>query len=201
MAGLRSWRRQILVGGVISTAIGTAVAMSCLDHAALPSLGGAREGDVVLVRGRTFRSAVMHLVESDLHSYTHVAIVRFVNDTCTAIHADPSRHLVVQESCESFVSPARVSAAAIYRLVAPDDRSLAAHAAVAAQGYHDASVRFDDRFDLTTANTLYCTELVWRAYLAAGVDLTDSSFAGRKYLFPSDLVKSGRISYQAPQLW
>lgn len=135
----------------------------------------------------------MHILESELRSYTHIGILRVVDDTCTVIHADPSRHLVVQEPCESFVSPARVSAAVIYRLVVPDGRSVAARAANFAQGYRDASVPFDDRFDLTTAATLYCTELVWRAYLAAGIDLMDPSFARRKYLFPSDLVRSGRI--------
>ena len=186
-------RLSITALGFVISILGTAVAASHFDHVVLPSLRDAQPGDVVLVKGRTLRSVVMHLLENDLNSYTHVGIVVFVNDACTVIHADPHGSVLVQERCDSFISPTKVSRALIYRLVTGNGRLLASRAADAAQAYQNAVIRFDDRFDLTTDDAFYCTELVWRTYLAAGLDLTDSTFASRKYLFPSDLVRSGRL--------
>ena len=192
--GRRRWRRILILALVfVSCVLGAAAGSPYFEDSVVPSFEGARAGDVVLVRGRTLRSVVMHLLENDLNSYTHVGIVVFVNDACTVIHADPHRSVLVQERCDSFISPMKVSRALIYRLVTGDGRLLASRAADAAQAYQNAVIRFDDRFDLTTDDTFYCTELVWRTYLAAGIDLTDPTFASRKYLFPSDLVRSGRL--------
>jgi uncharacterized protein YycO len=192
-AKVRSWRISIIALGFVFSLLGTAVAAPYLDHVVLPSLRDAQPGDVVFVKGRTLRSVVMHLLQNDLNSYTHVGIVVFVNAVCTVIHADPHGSVIVQERCDSFISRTKVSRALIYRLVTGDGQRFASRAADAAQAYQNAVIRFDDRFDLTTDDAFYCTELVWRAYLAAGIDLTDPTFASRKYLFPSDLVRSRRL--------
>ena len=56
---------------------------------------------------------------------------------------------------------------------------------------------FDDRFNLESADRMYCTELVWRAYLKAGIDLVDgvfvrvqTPFGEGRYVLPSSLLNS-----------
>ena len=192
--GRRRWRRVLILALVfVSCVLGAAAASPYFEDSVVPSFEGARPGDVVLVRGRTLRSIALHLLESDRDSYTHVGIVVFDKDVCTVIHAHPSETVVIQELCDSFVTPTKVSRAVVYRLATPDGQSQASRAADAAQAYQRALIQFDDRFDLSTEDKFYCTELVWRAYLVAGVDLTDRKFASRKYLFPSDIVKSGHL--------
>lgn len=192
--GRRRLRRALILALVfVSCVLGAAAASPYFEDSVVPSFEGARPGDVVLVRGRTLRSIAMHFLESDLNSYTHVGIVVFDKDVCTVIHAHPSETVVIQDLCDSFVSPTKVSRAVVYRLATRDGQLQASRAADAAQAYRRAHVQFDDRFDLKTEDKFYCTELVWRAYLAAGVDLTDRTVASRKYLFPSQLVKSGHL--------
>ena len=59
-------------------------------------------------------------------------------------------------------------------------------------------VPFDVTFDLSDEQSLYCTELVWRAYLEVGIDLVDNSFdevsfplfQSQRVLLPSRLLGS-----------
>ena len=76
-------------------------------------------------------------------------------------------------------------------------RQYASLAASAACAYAREALSFDAGFDLDSEDRLYCTELVWRAYLQAGIDLVDSVFVrletpfGRgSFLTLSSLLKS-----------
>ncbi len=113
------------------------------------------------------------------------------------IHADPdaTTDRVVREPWDAVISPKCITAATIFRVA---DSSTADGAGIQASTVADQFWRdalpFDHEFDLTTPQKLYCTELVWRAYMAAGIDLRGSSFGSdRKYLLPSDLIKSGLL--------
>jgi uncharacterized protein YycO len=73
------------------------------------------------------------------------------------------------ERAEDFLSPANVDRAAVYRL---DREALRAEAASReAWSYFERGIAFDHRFDIVNEDRLYCTELVWRAFRAAGVEL------------------------------
>ena len=164
--------------------------------AAFPSPDGIRSGDVVFIRGKSIRSVVVRLLEGSSHDYSHVGLVVLENGRPFIIHADPSQDIttdrVIKEPWDAVISPKHITAAAIFRVADPSaaDR-LGIQASTVAQQFWRDALPFDHEFDLTTPENLYCTELVWRAYMAAGIDLRGSSFGpDRKYLFPSDLIKS-----------
>ncbi|MEO1391284.1 MAG: hypothetical protein AAFV90_00055 [Cyanobacteria bacterium J06634_5] len=78
-------------------------------------------------------------------------------------------------------------------------KAIANAAAKAAKAYAKAAAPFDASFDLATAERVYCTELIWRAYLTAGIDLSDQGleqfsfpFSGQ-YLTPDALSKSASL--------
>jgi hypothetical protein len=56
-----------------------------------------------------------------------------------------------------------------------------------------AGVPFDHDFDSATPDRLYCTELVWRAYYSAGVELLPPGEAMHKRILPADLLDGGGL--------
>ena len=61
------------------------------------------------------------------------------------------------------------------------------------------TVRFDKAFNLQSDRTLYCTELVYKAYLGAGVDIINGEFDvidlpwldAREVILPSGFIEGG----------
>jgi hypothetical protein len=153
----------------------------------------------VFIRGKSFRSAVVRLLEASNHDYSHVGIVSLENGRPFIIHARPANDAmadtVTKETWDAVLFPDRVECATVFRLA---DLSIAnrvgLQASTVAQEFEREALPFDHEFKLTTPQKLYCTELVWRAYLAAGVDLRGSFFGSdRTYLLPSDLIESGLL--------
>jgi hypothetical protein len=102
------------------------------------------------------------------------------------------------EPLSVFLQAGRASRAAVYRL---DPARLgnaaerARQAAAAARALAERALPFDFRFDLATPETLYCSELVLRAYAQAGVDLQVRAsahipFLPHAVLLPDDLTHS-----------
>lgn len=58
-----------------------------------------------------------------------------------------------------------------------------------ALGYYEMGLPFDKAFDFRNDDKLYCTELVWKAYLAAGINLTNGKF----YVLTMNLVADSII--------
>lgn len=193
------WRRKLVFCSVFVLAVGLLPTNFIYRHADLPSPGKIRSGDVVFIRGKSFRSAVVRLLEGSNRSYSHVGLVVLENGLPFIIHADPEHDAttdrVIKEPWDAVISPKRITAATIFRVVGSStaDR-LGIQASTVAQQFWRDELPFDHEFDLTTPQKLYCTELVWRAYMAAGIDLRGRSFGSdRKYLLPSDLIKSGLL--------
>ncbi len=65
----------------------------------------------------------------------------------------------------------------------------------------ELGVEFDHDYDLEDSTKMYCTELVWRAYIAGGVDVTSGKRSELRnfpvysgvYIFPSDIYKNRDI--------
>jgi hypothetical protein len=151
-----------------------------------------RTGDVVFRRGRGLASRLVR-ASDNAGQYSHTGVVSRVADKVWILHSHPAESAeqpggAVAESLARFLSPDMASAAAVYR---PRRQDLAAAAARAAWNFVRARAPFDPAFDLKTEQELYCTELVWRAYQAAGVDLVPG-FTDR-YLLPSQLEKSPHL--------
>jgi hypothetical protein len=97
------------------------------------------------------------------------------------------------ELLQDVISPDRASGAAIYRVEGLSTVTIN-RVCQTAREYFRQAFPFDDKFELSTPESLYCTELVWRAYAAAGVQLWDcSSTSSKKYLLPADLIRSGKL--------
>ena len=155
-----------------------------------------RTGDVIFRRGLSVVSNIVLAADQRL-PYSHVGIVIVEDPRVWIVHASPdepqgSDGSVMVEQLSEFLGPDRASAAAVYRT---GDHISAGRAAATAREYAKHSLPFDRAFDLSTADSLYCTELVWRAYLAAGVDLTGGAteslpiLLGRgPYLLPGTLL-------------
>jgi len=157
-------------------------------------------GDVIFRRGRSVVSEIVLAADRRL-PFSHVGIVIVGDQRAWVVHATPDEPpgtdgIVRVEQLAEFLSADRASAAAVYRT---DDRASASRAAAVATEYARRRLPFDAAFDLSTADRLYCTELVWRAYLAAGLDLTGGAtdslsipLGHGPYLLPGTLL-SGHL--------
>ena len=154
-------------------------------------------GDVIFRRGRSLVSRAVLSADGG-SEYSHVGLVSVRGNHVWIIHSVPAepaepRSGVIVEPIQAFLAPERASAAAIYRSRNPQ---AALRAEREAWGFARAQIPFDDAFDLSTPNALYCTELVWRAFLASGLDLrggtpsTPAQVKNERYLLPSRLEKS-----------
>ena len=149
-------------------------------------------GDLVFRRGRSLVSRVVLAVDGG-SEYSHVGLVSVIGGQVWVLHAVPPEEPerkggVLAEPLSAFLAPDKATAAGLYR---PRDAGAAAVAEGAAWRFVRARVPFDSAFDLATSNEMYCTEMVWRAYREAGIDLAPPD-PGRKekYLLPSRLLRS-----------
>lgn len=158
-----------------------------------------RNGDLIFRRvdGPT-RRFISGLGADDV--YSHVGLVQVHAGQVSVIHVTPGDDLAASvvraETVESFVAIA--DAVGVYRLSQPD--ATAEKAVYFALEWID-QIQFDFEFDLTTADRLYCTEMVWLAYERAGLDLVDGEFdhvdlpflPSEQALLPSRLASSPHL--------
>lgn len=156
-------------------------------------------GDLIFRRGRSLVSQIV-LSADGASSYSHVGIIKIIGGSAFVAHTTtdepPSEDVARVEPLDVFLRDDRASAAAVYRLKG-SAQHFTARAVEAALSFAEKRIPFDDGLDLNTTDKLYCTEMVWRAYLAAGLDLVDGRFdrlnfpmSKEFYLLPSSLLKS-----------
>ncbi|HNX05752.1 MAG TPA: YiiX/YebB-like N1pC/P60 family cysteine hydrolase [Opitutales bacterium] len=163
----------------------------CIWHPfhTVPRLDAAllHDGDIILIRGDTVRGfAVVNA--GDGFPYSHAGIVRVEEGGSFVIHATPDGRTdwVIRDTLTDFLANSDARFAAIYRIGSgPEAETTARAASDNAQGYYEQKRRFDAAFSLAETQELYCTELVWRAYLEAGRDISE----GRRSPAPSFLTK------------
>lgn len=171
---------------------------------------GFREGDLVLRCGYGAESKVV--AEASQSIYSHIGILHY--DTPSAqwqvIHAVPGEaekgepEWLKAESISEFYASDRASCGAWMRVDCPD--SIAASAARYALQKVEEQVAFDNDYLLSDTTQIYCTELVWQAYLHQGIDLSEghrhevpSIFSkDGACIFPCDIEKSTKIIYVKP---
>lgn len=154
-----------------------------------------REGDLLFRAGRGWRSAIVRSASNSM--LTHVGVVDLAEEgQAYVIHAAPAEGKqegkVRRQSLREFVGQESASALIVYR---PNLEEASLRRAVrAAEGYAKSGISFDDDFNLASDDALYCTELIWKAFLDAGVDLqlirTEVTFPGMtgEYIFPEDIM-------------
>ncbi len=199
----RSRPRQVLTGVAVSLCLLCSVA-GCTGKKAraeqLP-MELLAEGDVVFRRGSGAKThAVLRADTSGI--YSHVGMVVRTDSGLMVVHVTPGERAkgetvdrIKLETPEGFFAPERCSKGALARFA--DTTGCPALAAGRALEFYRRGVLFDHDYDLTDTTKMYCTELVWLAYLDTGMDIT----AGRRseirnfpmysgtYIFPSDIYK------------
>lgn len=172
------------------------LALDCLTlQATAGNLSGASPGDLIFREGNEAISDMV-LTMDDGH-FSHVGLLAKKEDEWVVIHSTPSEvegriDGVVIDSIDFFISPQRSLHHAVYRVKATDgQREQAVRWAEAQVGTH---------FSILGPEGIYCTTLVWKAWLDAGVDL-DPQFthmaiplAQGDFLLPSGLLSSPKLT-------
>lgn len=143
-----------------------------------------RDGDLIFRSGTGLDSWLIEFLDGRF-AYSHVGLVDFRDGFAQVVHIEPgnetARGDVRREALAEFLSAAKAEGFAVYRVASATPRRVAEALGVV-QGFESAGVTFDHRLDLESADEMYCSELVWRAYLAAGIDL--SATESERFRFP-----------------
>ncbi len=137
-------------------------------------------GDLIFRKGCSMVSNLVSLMDGDAN-YTHVGIIVEVDGNMLIVHAVPAEganegNVVKLEHIQDFLRPERAVDMTVYRPVRDFPVGVANKAAMYALHKAIHQTPFDGLFDLQDTTRMYCTELIWRAYLSAGVDICDNRF-------------------------
>ena len=125
-----------------------------------------QNGDLIFRRGRSVESHVV-LASDHKSNFSHVGIIYIENHVPFVIHAVPGENkggkdYIKKELVEDFLLPDKASEFAIYRTDFPQE--INDQAAINAHLYYLHKLIFDDKYDLSTDDKLYCTELIIKAF-------------------------------------
>jgi len=163
-----------------------------------------RAGDLIFRKGISLVSRLVQVADQQT-VYTHVGIIVDYEGEKRVVHAVPAEEpdgidRVKMESLTEFLQPGRAVELGIYRYkgaAGPDP----ADAARWAVGKALAAVPFDKSFDLQDNAALYCTELIWKAYLEAGIDLCEGEFdrlplslRQEHYILPGRIISNTHLT-------
>ncbi len=133
------------------------------------------DGDIAFRRGRGIASDAV-LLSNNRGTYSHVGILSLHEGEWHIIHEVPfeskrtEEDRICREPIEKFFDKSEAYCGAIYRM---DMDSLDRSRVMEYVMHHfEAKTPFDHDYSLDDDDHLYCSELVWRAYLTTGRDLS-----------------------------
>lgn len=136
------------------------------------------EGDLAFRCGRGVMSRAVTAAEGD-GIYSHIGLLFKEGDKWVVVHAVPGEKestedfdRVKAESTDVFFCSERAKRGCLVHTGLRDSAAVASMKAAALRMARD-SVRFDHDYNLEDSTAVYCTELVWRLYRAAGIDLAE----------------------------
>ncbi len=166
-----------------------------------------KNGDLIFRKGRSLESFAVYLADKEV-DFSHVGIVVLHNNEPFVIHAVPdesdgAEDFIKLESVETFLSTEKASAFAVYR---PEFKTeIRNQASEIALQFYQSKCTFDNAYDMKTESKLYCTELIFKAFREAGVELlgihpstVDFGFIRKQIILPAAFLKNPsftRISY------
>ena len=158
-------------------------------------------GDLILRTGRDFTSDIMRRVSKADTTYSHCGIAVWENDSLFVYHAlggewNPDEK-IRRDAFEIFCNPYGNRGIGIYRYNIND---VAKSNLIKSAQKYSAKVLFDNRFDLSTDDRMYCSEYVYKCLKGAigdSLQIPTSIFNQVKYvaidnLFINDIAKEIR---------
>ena len=201
---MNSRRRQLLLAGISLSAVLAGVADQkmgppfrhpTLDHSLLQA------GDWLFRRTNSLPGHLSSHLDP-VGEFSHVGVIAPSSGGWKVVHAEPTRGY----------RGGRVNAEAVDVFVSQSDTVLVAQAslsyitleqreqmAIAAQSF--VGRPFDGLFDSSDDQALYCTELVWRAALVAGISLDRPLRPFSTVFGIFDLVNLSTLATQPGLLW
>lgn len=165
-------------------------------HTATPPeipISNFRSGDVAFRLGRTIESRA---IAAD-GGYSHVGIIIRKDSTLQVAHIEPSRNgseLTKYESLEQFFHPDNATSGAVMRI---EDLDSTQRTAVEDYLFSCKNISFDHNYKLSDSTQMYCTELVYRAFLEIGIEITNVRhrvpLAHEEVILPTDISKSDKL--------
>lgn len=163
-----------------------------------------RDGDMAMLAGNTAVGAYVLSISGESAQYSHCGMIVRVGNGWAIVHAAPEnaaagdRGFTEAVPLAEFCARSSVRLLDVYRHV---DDAAAARAALAARSFAVAAVPFDGAFDLATDDKLYCSELVWKCFRAAGAtdplhgrfDRGRGPFAPDQMILPHSLATSDQF--------
>lgn len=154
-----------------------------------------RDGDMVLRCGTGAESRL--IVQRSNATYSHIGILQYdsLAGEWTVIHAVPGENApgepeyIKRETLADFFAPINAQRGAWMRIDCADEA--ARRAAEYCRRKADEHVLFDNDYLLEDTTELYCCELVWRAYLNEGIDISD----GQRFEVPTVICKEGECIF------
>ena len=193
--------------------MGTMLAIVCTKSRETVILDGQeafREGDLVLRCGYGTESHIV--TETSNSNYSHIGILHFDagKSQWMVVHAVPGEagkgkpEWLKAEPIADFFAPDRAIRGAWMRVDCPD--SIAEAATRYALQKVAKRVEFDNDYLLSDTTQLYCTEMVWQAFLHQGLDISDQPrhnvptlfSEDGECIFPCDIEMSSKILYVQP---
>jgi hypothetical protein len=159
----------------------TAASETNIDPVLLAGINSEiKDGDIIFRKGRSLVSSIVMLNDKET-DYSHVGICCKTDNEMFVIHAVPGEpdeqgnEKIRCDKLSEFLTPDKASIFAFYRLTC-DTSGIAAASAANAMAYYRAGLPFDKALNFRNDDKLYCTELVWKAYLKSGVNITGNQF-------------------------
>ena len=159
-----------------------------------------QSGDLIFRRGTSVESQIVLL--TDLESeYSHVGLIYKINGKSFVIHTVPKENdddpgYIKLESIDEFLSEGKAERVGVYRLIQNSSEKINIASSYAYNCYIK-NYRFDNNYNLMTDTQLYCTELIWKAYKHAGIDLVCNRLkniniivTSRTMIMPSSITES-----------
>jgi uncharacterized protein YycO len=161
------------------------------------------EGDLAFRRGSSTKSQAVLYADRE-GQYSHIGIIVKEGSDFMVVHVTPGERnpgetmdKIKMESLADFFARDKAQKGAILSFV--DSLGCSKKAAQYAKEFFEREILFDHDYSLDDSIKMYCSEMVWRAYLKAGRDITEQRrsevpqriplFSGI-YIFPSDIYQN-----------
>ncbi len=150
-----------------------------------------QNGDLIFRRGTSIESHIVLLTDQN-SEYSHIGMIYKINGELFVIHTVPKENdadpgYIKLESIDEFLSDGKATRVAIYRLTQNSSEKVNIASSYAYNCYFK-KFRFDNNYDLVTDIQLYCTELIWKAYMKAGIDLVCSRLRNISFIITNKIM-------------